>query len=87
MGIQTTVPFIPVVPDARSNWYPGTLLKQRDNTIATAAEYDISQSLTAYAGIGYRDGENYQTFPDSRVTGYPRRHGRIRQFQAHQRLL
>lgn len=71
MGIQTTVPFIPVVPDARSNWYPGTLLKQRDNTIATAAEYDISQSLTAYAGIGHREGENYQTFPDSRVTGYP----------------
>ena len=24
MGIQTTVPFIPAVPDARSNWYPGT---------------------------------------------------------------
>ncbi|WP_108521149.1 TonB-dependent receptor [Bradyrhizobium algeriense] len=67
MGIQTTVPFIPVVPDARSNWYPGTLLKQRDNTIATAAEYDISEALTAYAGIGYREGENYQTFPDSRV--------------------
>ncbi len=71
MGIQTTVPFIPAVPDARSNWYPGTVLKQRDNTIATAAEYDISEALTAYAGIGYRDGENYQTFPDSRVTGYP----------------
>ena len=71
MGIQTTVPFIPVVPDARSNWYPGTVLKQRDNTIATAAEYDISEALTAYAGIGYREGENYQTFPDSRVTGFP----------------
>ena len=24
MGIQTNVPFIPVLPDARSNWYPGT---------------------------------------------------------------
>ncbi len=71
IGIQTTVPFIPAVPDARSNWYPGTLLKQRDNTIATAAEYDISEALTAYAGIGYRDGTNEQTFPDSRVTGFP----------------
>ena len=71
IGIQTTVPFIPVVPDARGNWYPGTLLKQRDNTIATAAEYDISEALTAYAGIGYRDGTNEQTFPDSRVTGFP----------------
>ena len=77
MGIQTNVPFIPVVPDARSNWYPGTMLKQRDNTIATAAEYDISEALTAYAGIGYREGENYQTFPDSRVTGFP---GGIDQF-------
>ena len=47
------------------------MLKQRDNTIATAAEYDISEALTAYAAIGYREGENYQTFPDSRVTGYP----------------
>ena len=47
MGIQTTVPFIPAVPDPRSNWYPGTTLKQRDNTIATAAEYDISEALTA----------------------------------------
>ncbi len=70
MGIQTTVPFIPAPPDARGNWYPGTLLKQRDNTIATAAEYDIAESLTAYAGIGHREGENYQTFPDSRVTGF-----------------
>jgi len=70
MGIQTTVPFIPAVPDARGNWYPGTTLKQRDNTIATAAEYDISEALTAYAAIGHREGENYQTFPDSRVTGF-----------------
>ena len=77
IGIQTTVPFIPAVPDARSNWYPGTTLKQRDNTIATAAEYDISEALTAYAAIGYREGENYQTFPDSRVTGFP---GGIDQF-------
>jgi iron complex outermembrane receptor protein len=71
IGIRTTVPFIPAPPDPRSTWYPGTLLKQRDNTIATAVEYDISQAITAYAGIGYREGENYQTFPDSRVTGFP----------------
>ena len=71
IGIQTTVPFIPAPPDARGNWYPGTVLKQRDNTIASGLEYDLTEWLTAYAGIGYREGENYQTFPDSRVTGFP----------------
>lgn len=70
IGIQTNVPFIPPPPDARSTWYPGVLLKQRDNTIATGLEYDLSQAITAYAAIGYREGENYQTFPDSRVTGF-----------------
>ncbi|MET0222518.1 MAG: TonB-dependent receptor, partial [Tardiphaga sp.] len=69
--INTAVPFIPAVPDARGNWYPGTSLVQRDNTIASAAEYDLTETLTAYAGIGYREGTNYQTFPDSRVTGFP----------------
>lgn len=71
MGIQTTVPFIPAPPDARSTWYPGTALKQRDNTIASAIEYDLTDSVTAFAGIGYREGLNEQTFPDSRVSGYP----------------
>ncbi|MBO4227275.1 TonB-dependent siderophore receptor [Bradyrhizobium neotropicale] len=71
MTIQGNVPFIPAPPDARSNWYPDTMLRQRDNTIASGLEYDLTESLTAYAGIGYREGENYQTFPDSRVTGFP----------------
>lgn len=70
IGIQATVPFIPAPPDARGNWYPGTQLTQRDNTIASGLEYDLTNSLTAYAGIGYREGTNYQTFPDSRVTGF-----------------
>jgi iron complex outermembrane receptor protein len=71
MSIQPNVPFIPAPPDARSNWYPGTLLRQKDNTIASGLEYDLSDSVTAYAGIGYREGQNWQTFPDSRVTNYP----------------
>lgn len=71
IGIQTTVPFIPAPPDARSTWYPGVKLKQRDNTIASGIEYDLTDSLTAYAALGYRDGKNEQTFPDSRVTGFP----------------
>ncbi len=71
IGINTAVLSIPRPPDANSNWYPGTQLKQRDNTIASAIEYDLTDTVTAYAGIGYRDGINEQTFPDSRVTGYP----------------
>jgi iron complex outermembrane receptor protein len=71
MTIQTNVPFIPRVPDARSNWYPGTELKQRDQTIASFVEYDLTEKLTLYAGLGYRAGKNEQTFPDSRVTGFP----------------
>ena len=70
MTIQTTVPFIPRVPDARGNWYPGTNLKQRDNTIASFVEYDLTDWLTAFGGIGYRKGTNEQTFPDSRVAGF-----------------
>jgi iron complex outermembrane receptor protein len=71
MTIQSNVPFIPRPPDANRNWYPGTQLTQRDNTIASGLEVDLTEALTAYAGIGYREGTNYQTFPDSRVTGYP----------------
>lgn len=74
VGFTTTLPFIPPPPDARSTWYPGVDLRQRDNTIATSAEYDLTESLTAYASVGYRDGRNWQTFPDSRVgaaNGFP----------------
>lgn len=69
MTIQATVPFIPAAPDARSNWYPGTMLTQRDNTIASGAEYDLTNWLTVYAGVGYRDGKSGQNLADSRVTG------------------
>jgi iron complex outermembrane receptor protein len=54
---------IPSPPDARSNWFPGTTLVQKDSTIATRIEYDLTDSLMAYAGIGYRDGTNDQVFP------------------------
>ena len=33
-------------------------------------EYDLTDWLTAYGGIGYRAGSNQQTFPDTRVFGY-----------------
>ncbi|MDQ8730068.1 TonB-dependent receptor [Bradyrhizobium sp. LHD-71] len=71
MTIQSTVPFIPAPPAADGNWYPGTMLKQRDNTIASGLEYDLTEQLTAYAGLGYLDGESRQTFPTGRTPGFP----------------
>jgi iron complex outermembrane recepter protein len=70
IGFQPNITAVPAPPDARSNWYPGTKLRQQDNTIASGFEYDLTEALTAYAGLGYRDGKNEQTFPDSRVTGF-----------------
>lgn len=67
ISLDTGLTAIPSPPDARSNWYPGTTLVQKDSTIATRMEYDITDSLTAYAGIGYRDGTNDQVFPSSTV--------------------
>lgn len=65
ISLATGLSAIPAPPDARSNWYPGTTLVQKDSTIATRLEYDITDSLTAYAGIGYRDGTNDQIFPST----------------------
>ncbi|GGX07734.1 TonB-dependent receptor [Pigmentiphaga litoralis] len=56
---------IPSPPDARANWYPGTALVQRDNVIATRLEYDVTDAVAVYGGIGYRDGTAEQVFPQS----------------------
>jgi len=69
LTLSAAIPDIPSPPDARSNWYPGTNLRQQDSTIATRVEYDAADWMTAYAAIGYRDGWNEQTFPDSRPGG------------------
>jgi iron complex outermembrane recepter protein len=60
---------IPSPPDSRGNWFPGTNLRQQDSTVATRVEYDVTDWVTAYAAVGYRDGWNKQTFPDSRPGG------------------
>lgn len=65
ISILPTVTAIPSPPDARGNWFPGTTLAQQDTTIATRIEYDLTDSLTAYAAIGYRDGWNEQFFPNA----------------------
>ena len=69
LTLSTAIPYIPSPPDARSNWFPGTQLRQQDSTIATRVEYDVTDWATAYAAFGYRDGWNEQTFPDSRPGG------------------
>lgn len=56
---------IPDPPDARSNWYPGTTLVQKDTTAATRIEFDLTDRLTVYGAAGFRDGENEQIFPIS----------------------
>lgn len=56
---------IPAPPDARTNWYPGTKLVQKDSTLATRLDYQVNDALSAYAGIGYRYGSNDQVFPSS----------------------
>ncbi len=60
---------IPDPPDARSNWYPGTTLVQKDTTVATRLEFDVTDALTVYGAVGYRDGENDQIFPVSSRPG------------------
>ena len=65
INILPTATAIPSPPDARSNWFPGTRLSQQDTTVATRFEYDLTDSLTAYAAVGYRDGWNQQVFPSA----------------------
>jgi iron complex outermembrane receptor protein len=67
ISLESGLTSIPSPPDARLNFYPGTTLVQKDNTIATRLDYDLTDSLTAYGAIGYRDGSNDQVFPTSTV--------------------
>lgn len=63
ISLDNAIAVIPEPPNARTNFYPGTTLVQKDSTIATRIEYDITDALAAYAAIGYRDGTNDQIFP------------------------
>ncbi|MCG5241631.1 TonB-dependent siderophore receptor [Azospirillum doebereinerae] len=65
ISLLPTATAIPSPPDARSNWYPGTTLVQKDTTVASNIEFDVTDWLTVYAGLGYRDGSNDQVFPSS----------------------
>ncbi len=65
IGFQPTLLALPTPPDNRSNWFPGTRLELEDNVVASRVEFDINDRLTAYAGIGYRDGSARQVFPST----------------------
>lgn len=56
---------IPAAPDGRIAFYPDTTLTQRDKTIASRLEYDLTDNLTAHIGLGYRDNVVKQVFPIS----------------------
>ncbi len=63
INLQGSTTVIPEPPDARTNFYPGSTLVQDDRTVVMRVEYDASEALTAYAGIGYREGYADQLFP------------------------
>ncbi|WP_076997479.1 TonB-dependent siderophore receptor [Variovorax sp. KK3] len=65
IGFQPTLRALPAPPDSRANWYPGTTLKLKDDVVTSRIEYDITDRITAYAGIGYREGTAEQMFPST----------------------
>jgi len=63
ISLLPTITAIPTPPDGRSNWYPGTTLSQQDGTVASRLEYDLTDAVTVYGAVGYRNGQNSQIFP------------------------
>jgi outer membrane receptor protein involved in Fe transport len=65
-GFAAGIARLPAPPDSRLNFYPGTELDSRNNTIATRLEYDINSNLMAYGSVGYTDYSYEQIFPSGR---------------------
>lgn len=65
IGFRPDITDIPAAPDGDIAFYPDTTLTQRDKTIASRLEYDLSDQLTAHAALGYRDDVVRQVFPIS----------------------
>jgi len=63
IGWQAGVTDLPSPPDGRTNFYPGTRLTQRDSTVMSRLEYDVTDRVTAHVALGYRDGKVRQVFP------------------------
>jgi len=71
IGFQANLTRLPAPPDGDVDFYPGTRLTQRDRTVMSRLEYDITNHLTAHIGMGWRDGKNRQVFPVNVVAGNP----------------
>lgn len=56
-----TQPLAP--PSPRSNWYPGTDLKDNTDLVATRLEYDINDRTTVWGSVGYSEVDYRQIFP------------------------
>ncbi|WP_083851279.1 TonB-dependent receptor [Pusillimonas noertemannii] len=65
IGFRPDITEIPAAPDGRIAFYPGTTLTQRDKTIASRLEYDITDHITGHLALGYRDNVVKQVFPIS----------------------
>jgi len=65
IGFRPDITEIPAAPDGRIAFYPGTTLTQRDKTIASRLEYDITDRITGHLALGYRDNVVKQVFPIS----------------------
>ena len=65
IGWQPNVTALPSPPDGDVNFFPGTRLSQRDTTIMSRVEYDVSDSVTAHLAAGYRKGDVRQVFPET----------------------
>lgn len=71
IGFQSDLTELPEPPDGRTNFYPGTRLTQRDDTIMSRLEYDFSDNISGHIGLGYRHGKNRQIFPVNVKPGDP----------------
>jgi len=71
IGFQTDLKKLPSPPDGDVDFYPGTRLTQRDSTVMSRLEYDITDHLSAHIGLGWREGRNRQVFPINVAPGNP----------------
>ncbi|MBJ7264301.1 MAG: TonB-dependent siderophore receptor [Burkholderiaceae bacterium] len=65
IGWLSTLTALPSPPDGDINFYPGTRLTQRDTTVMSRLEYDVTDNITAHIAGGYREGDVRQVFPEN----------------------
>ncbi len=65
IGWLSTLTALPSPPDGDINFYPGTRLTQRDTTVMSRLEYDVTDNITTHIAGGYREGDVRQVFPEN----------------------